>query len=93
MHKILKPKPSTNGMRSGSYHHQPFDVWTAELDKDDMAAEDEMKKLSSRRKETEAAARTLDALRPRARPKARVSPQEAINIAMLNIYERGESVG
>jgi dual specificity tyrosine-phosphorylation-regulated kinase 2/3/4 len=69
-----------------------FDVWTADLDKDDLAAEDEMKKLGARRKETELAARTLDALRKRATPKERVSPQDAIRIAMLNIYERGEIV-
>lgn len=83
--KILKPKASSSTMRG-------YDVWTADLDKDDLVAEDEMKKLGSRRKETELAARTLDALRKRATPKERVSPQDAIRIAMLNIYERGEIV-
>ncbi|KAH8911990.1 hypothetical protein BR93DRAFT_942210 [Coniochaeta sp. PMI_546] len=83
--KILKPKPSTSTIRN-------HDVWTADLDKDDLVAEDEMRKLGSRRKETELAARTLDALRKRATPKERVSPQDAIRIAMLNIYERGEIV-
>jgi dual specificity tyrosine-phosphorylation-regulated kinase 2/3/4 len=57
-----------------------------------MAANDEMRKMGSRRKETDIAARTLDALRKRASPKERVGPQEAIRIAMLNIYERGEIV-
>ena len=85
MQKILKPKPSTAAMR------QP-NVWTAELDKDDLIAEEEMRKLGSRRKETEIAARTLDALRKRATPKERVDPHEAIRIAMLNVYERGEIV-
>ncbi|KAB5572668.1 hypothetical protein GE09DRAFT_679467 [Coniochaeta sp. 2T2.1] len=83
--KILKPKPSTSTIRS-------HDVWTSDLDKDDMVAEEEMRKLGSRRKETELAARTLDALRKRASAKERVSPQDAIRIAMLNIYERGEIV-
>ncbi|KAK3360261.1 hypothetical protein B0T25DRAFT_125962 [Lasiosphaeria hispida] len=83
--KILKPKSSTSTLR----HH---DIWTADLDKDDLVAEDEMKKLGSRRKETELAARTLDALRKRASAKERVSPQDAIRIAVLNIYERGEIV-
>jgi dual specificity tyrosine-phosphorylation-regulated kinase 2/3/4 len=83
--KILKPKPSAATLR----HH---DVWTADLDKDDLIAEEEMKKLGSRRKDTELAARTLDALRKRATAKERVSPQEAIRIAVLNIYERGEIV-
>ena len=85
MQKILKPKGSTATLR----HH---DVWTADLDKDDLVAEDEMKKLGQRRKETELAARTLDALRKRASAKERVSPQDAIRIAVLNIYERGEIV-
>ncbi|WQF88970.1 Putative serine/threonine-protein kinase, active [Colletotrichum destructivum] len=85
MQKILRPKASTTTMRQ----HDP---WTAELDKDDLVAEDEMKKMGSRRKETEIAARTLDALRKRATPKERVGAQEAIRIAMLNIYERGEIV-
>ncbi|KAK0614263.1 hypothetical protein B0T14DRAFT_499574 [Immersiella caudata] len=83
--KILKPKSSTSTLR----HH---DVWNADLDKDDLVAEEEMKKLGQRRKETELAARTLDALRKRATAKERVSPQEAIRIAVLNIYERGEIV-
>ncbi|KAK4246768.1 hypothetical protein C7999DRAFT_15125 [Corynascus novoguineensis] len=83
--KILKPRHSTAALR----HH---DVWTAELDSYDLIAEEEMKKLGLRRKDTELAARTLDALRKRATPKERVSPQEAIRIAVLNIYERGEIV-
>ncbi|KAL1842010.1 hypothetical protein VTJ49DRAFT_6176 [Mycothermus thermophilus] len=83
--RILKPRHSTATLR----HH---DAWSLELDKDDLIAEEEMKKLGLRRKDTELAARTLDALRKRATPKERVSPQEAIRIAVLNIYERGEIV-
>lgn len=85
MHKFLRSKPSAASVRH-------TDVWTADLDKDDLIAEEEMKKLGSRRKETELAAKTLDALRKRATPKERVSPQDAIRIAMLNIYERGEII-
>ena len=83
--KILKPRQSSATLR----HH---DVWTADLDNYDLIAEEEMKKLGMRRKDTELAARTLDALRKRASAKERVSPQEAIRIAVLNIYERGEIV-
>lgn len=80
-----KPKTSTTVLyRAASY--------TAELDKDDLAANEEMRKMGSRRKETEVAAKTLDALRKRATAKERVGPQEAIRIAMLNIYERGEII-
>lgn len=85
MQKILKPKASTSAVRS-------LDSWTAELDKDDFGAEEEMRKLGSRRKETEIAAKTIDQLRKRATPKQRVGPRDAIGAAMLNIYERGEIV-
>jgi len=57
-----------------------------------MTAEEEMRRLASRRKETEQAAKVLDALRKRATPKERVSPQNAMQMANLNIYERGEIV-
>lgn len=85
MQKILKSKSSTATLRHPS-------MWTADLDKDDLVAEEEMRKMGSRRKETEVAARTLDALRKRATQKERVDPHEAIRIAVLNIYERGEIV-
>jgi dual specificity tyrosine-phosphorylation-regulated kinase 2/3/4 len=85
MQKILRPRNSS-GIAKGP------DSWSADLDKDDVAAEEEMAKLGSRRKETDVAARTLDALRKRATPKERVGAHEAIRIAMLNIYERGEIV-
>ncbi|KAH8200098.1 hypothetical protein TruAng_005719 [Truncatella angustata] len=85
--RLLRPRPSTASIKQ----HQDA-MYVADLDKDDFFAEEEMKKLASRRKETEMAAKTLDALRKRASPKERVGPQEAIRIAMLNIYERGEIV-
>ncbi|CAI6100585.1 unnamed protein product [Clonostachys chloroleuca] len=87
MHKFLKSRTSSNPSARTS-----TDAWTADLDKDDLAAEEEMRKLGSRRKETDIAARTIDALRKRATPKERVGPHEAIRIAMLNIYERGEII-
>lgn len=85
MHKMLSSKASSSTMRT-------IDPWTIDLDKDDLLAEEEMKKLGSRRKETEIAAKMLDALRKRATPKERVSPQQACQTAPLNIYERGEIV-
>lgn len=87
---LTAPRPLNTKTSSGSMRAQ--DVWTVGLDRDDMAAEEEMRKLASKRKETEQAARTLDALRKRATPKERVSPQQAIQMANLNIYERGEVV-
>ncbi|PSR89043.1 hypothetical protein BD289DRAFT_460266 [Coniella lustricola] len=86
MQKFLRSKASTNKMQHSEL------AFTADLDKDDLIAEEEMRKLGSRRKETELAAKTLDTLRKRATPKERVSPQDAIRIAILNIYERGEII-
>ena len=86
MHKMLSSKASSSTIRSP-------DPWTIDLDKDDMSAEEEMRKLASKRKETEQAARQLDALRKRATPKDRVSPQHASQQATnLNIFELGEIV-
>ncbi|KAG8526800.1 uncharacterized protein KY384_008229 [Bacidia gigantensis] len=62
------------------------------LDRDDMSAEEEMRKLASKRKETENAAKELDALIRRATAKERVSPTRAKQMVKLNIFERGEIV-
>lgn len=62
------------------------------LDRDDLSAEEEMKKLASKRKETEIAAKEVDALRRRATAKERVGPHSALRMAQLNIFERGEIV-
>ncbi|KAI3326083.1 hypothetical protein HD806DRAFT_433841 [Xylariaceae sp. AK1471] len=85
LQKVLRPRPSVASIKT----NEPY---TTELDRDDLMAEDEMKKLGARKKETEIAARTLDALRKRATPKERVGPQDAIRIAILNIYEKGEII-
>ncbi|OQU99820.1 Protein kinase domain-containing protein isoform 4 [Cladophialophora immunda] len=66
-------------------HEQP-------LDRDDLVAEDEMKKLASKRKDFESAARELDSLRARAKPATRMSHVTASRIFDLNIFERGEIV-
>ena len=63
-----------------------------QLDRDDLLAEDEMKRLASKRKDTESAAKEIDALRRRATAKERVSPSQALRMANLNIFERGEIV-
>lgn len=62
------------------------------LDRDDLMAEEEMRKLASRRKDFESAARELDSLRARAKPARRMSHDTASRIFDLNIFERGEIV-
>ena len=63
-----------------------------QLDRDDLSAEDEMRRLAARRKDTETAAKEYDALRRRATAKDRVGPSQALRVAHLNIFERGEIV-
>ncbi|MCJ1386307.1 hypothetical protein MMC17_009433 [Xylographa soralifera] len=62
------------------------------LDRDDLMAEDEMKRLALKRKDTESAAKELDELRRRAVPKERVSASQALRTVRLNIFERGEII-
>ncbi|KAK2739966.1 hypothetical protein FQN57_006285 [Myotisia sp. PD_48] len=64
----------------------------ADLDRDDLSAEEEMRKLGSKRKDFEAAAKELDELRRRASPKERATPAQALKVATLNIFERGEII-
>ena len=62
------------------------------LDRHDNAAEEEMRKLAAKRRDTERAAKELDALRKRANAKTRVSPGQALQVAQLNIFEKGEII-
>jgi dual specificity tyrosine-phosphorylation-regulated kinase 2/3/4 len=62
------------------------------LDRDDLAADEEMKKLASKRKDFEHAARDVDDLRKRARAQERVSAAQALQMVNLNIFERGEII-
>ncbi|KAL3710628.1 serine/threonine protein kinase, CMGC, dual-specificity [Talaromyces marneffei ATCC 18224] len=58
----------------------------------ELAADEEMRRLGSKRKDFEIAAKELDELRRRASPKERVGPAQAIKMASLNIFERGEII-
>ncbi|EED19728.1 protein kinase, putative [Talaromyces stipitatus ATCC 10500] len=62
------------------------------LDLVELAADEEMRRLGSKRKDFELAAKELDELRRRASPKERVSPAQALKMASLNIFERGEII-
>ena len=81
VHKIL------NSAKSNAGSKRPMDP---NLEPDDLAAEEEMRKLGSKRKDFEVAAKVLDDLRRRASPKERVSPVHALRMTGLNIFERGE---
>lgn len=64
----------------------------ANADADVVVADEEMRRLGSKRKDFEIAAKTLDELRRKAGPKDRVSPAQALKMANLNIFERGEII-
>lgn len=96
-HSVLAPRTSSMmyrklNVKGPVVSTRAIEDWTVDLDKDDLTAEEEMKKLSSKRKETENAARRLNALNERAFAKEPMSPEEAIMKRNLNIFERGEIV-
>jgi dual specificity tyrosine-phosphorylation-regulated kinase 2/3/4 len=84
MQRILGSKSSTNMLKARNLD--------SNLDKDDLVADEEMKKLASKRKDFEQAARDVDELRKRARPQERVSAAQALQMVNLNIFERGEII-
>ncbi|KAF2748901.1 hypothetical protein M011DRAFT_400199 [Sporormia fimetaria CBS 119925] len=84
MHRMLGTKSSTNMLRARNLDPN--------LDRDDLAADEEMRKLASKRKDFEQAARDVDELRKRARPQDRVTAAQALQMVNLNIFERGEII-
>lgn len=61
-------------------------------DKDDLAADDEMKRLSQKRKDVDTAAKDSEELKRRAIARSPKSPENVLHdrTAALNIFERGE---
>lgn len=93
MTKMLSSKHSLGQLRSNRTqppqapaHGDPM------MDHDDLLAEEEMKKIASKRKNLDAMAQELEELKRRATPKERVSPPQALRTISLNIFERGEIV-
>jgi dual specificity tyrosine-phosphorylation-regulated kinase 2/3/4 len=84
MQRMLGSKSSSNVLRARNLDPN--------LDRDDLMADEEMKKLASKRKDFEHAARDVDALRKRAVPQERVTAAQALQMVNLNIFERGEII-
>jgi dual specificity tyrosine-phosphorylation-regulated kinase 2/3/4 len=61
-------------------------------DKDDMAADEEMRRLSQKRRDVDQAARETEALKKRAIARSPMSPEQVLHDrnCSLNIFERGE---
>lgn len=84
VHKIISSARSSSAVTS-----RPTDT---SADADVVIADEEMRRLGSKRKDFETAAKQLDELRRKAGPKDRVSPASALKMANLNIFERGEII-
>lgn len=81
---MLGSKSSTNVLKARNLD--------TNLDRDDLAADEEMRRLAAKRKDFEHAARDVDELRKRAKPQERVSASQALQMVNLNIFERGEII-
>jgi dual specificity tyrosine-phosphorylation-regulated kinase 2/3/4 len=90
MKTMLSNKSSLGHLRGG--RSQLSQSTDPTLDHDDLVAEEEMRKLASKRKNLDQAATQLDELKKRATPKERLSPQQVLRMGVLNIFERGEIV-
>lgn len=82
--KALSPRASRTNLKS-----QEGD---ALFDVDAFAADEEMRKLATSRKEFETAAKELDELKRRTHAREKLSPTQALRSENLNIFERGEII-
>lgn len=93
MTKMLSSKHSLGQLRSNrTQPPQPPAHGDPTMDHEDLLAEEEMKKIASKRKNLDAMAQELEELKRRATPKDRISPPQALRTISLNIFERGEIV-
>ncbi|CAD0089125.1 unnamed protein product [Aureobasidium vineae] len=91
---ILGSMNRSLGARTTPPQPKPRTINALHLDKDDIAANDEMRKLSTKRRDIDVAARETEELRKRATQKERMTPAQAIqsSAGLLNIYEKGEII-
>ena len=93
VHKMLSNKTSIGQIRRDrDRDRQPHASHDPSLDADDLIAEEEMRKLASKKKNLESATQELESLQRRAVPKEKLSPTQALRSVNLNIFERGEIV-
>nr|OQO23649.1 hypothetical protein B0A51_11334 [Rachicladosporium sp. CCFEE 5018] len=81
---LARPKPAA--------HADPFSALVK--DASDLAADDEMRRLSQKRREVDTAARETEELKRRALPRDAISPDQVLRSreSGLNIFERGEII-
>lgn len=85
VHKIISNAKASVDSRPSQSPESPVDPLEA-------AADEEMRRLGAKRRDFESAAKALDDLRRRTSPKERVGPAQALKMANLNIFERGEII-
>jgi len=91
MTKMLGSKGSLSQLRSRNQQPLPHNT-DPTLDHDDLVAEEEMRRIASKRKNLDQAAAQLDELKRRAGPKERMPTQQVLRMGVLNIFEKGEIV-
>lgn len=90
-----KPAATTTSTAAAPKHKFTASTLSAIVkDKDDLAADDEMRRLSQKRRDVDAAAKESEALKLRAVARTPVSPERVLvdRHVGLNIFERGEIV-
>lgn len=86
------PRVQTNGIAKPKPAASSTTISAIIKDKDDFAADDEMRRLSQKRRDVDQAARESEELKKRALPRNAMSPEQVLHDrnCSLNIFERGE---
>nr|POE80962.1 dual specificity protein kinase pom1 [Quercus suber] len=101
LHTNGTARPSTTSTRSqtsasvaAKHRLIPSNVTAIVKDKDDQAADDEMRRLSQKRRDVDTAARESEALKTRAVARTPMRPEQILHDRnfSLNIFERGEVI-
>lgn len=89
---IKPPSQRTTGGVKGPQQSTTPTISTLIKDKDDHAADDEMRRLSQKRRDVDTAARESEELKKRAVPRSPMTPDRVLHDrhCNLNIFERGE---
>ena len=94
----LRPGAKPAGPQGPRHRLSPSTISALVKDKDDLTADDEMQRLSRKRKDVDTAARESDELKKRAIARSPVTAEHVLHDrsltggSMLNVFERGEIV-
>ena len=90
--RSVAAKVQTNGTAKPKSNVSANTISAIIKDKDDFAADDEMRRLSQKRRDVDQAARETEVLKKRALPRNAMSPDQVLHDrnCTLNIFERGE---